>query len=508
MSDTLDIDQHLHFSASAPDGEIDFTHSEFTERVGGGFNEHGVRENTTDGHTESVDVIFQAMEPGPPERRNGVRITPEFLERVGSKEYEQNPPHLKDHNDTDTFARIGEVRDAWFSERLGKLMLMTRTPNIEGSQNHSEAVARYTHDPPAIRDGSLGFGNNYEAVMNDDGEPEMRDGKFREFSTVNFPGGYDEGGVNTAFAEAVGEYSEHGEDGPEELDETYSEWSDAVNMTASQLESWSDHPCADEASEDPEAVRKRNLRLLNKNKSEWTSEDVSDAKRTISFIDRMDSDESSPEDPREGPGTCPSPWAISLLNWAYNPFDSMPDGNPDPGENSVHTTTVEFEGHMGEEEGGPGPEMEEKAEVFETWNELTNMTEAEMEMWEDHPCSDKGVDGGEGHRDNFMMLMGQGMDRWDMESLQIANRAVDFMVSETEKDPENPESGGPGTCPSRWAVNLLNRGHNPFANFPSGNPQFTVQDVTKFDDPAGDTDKPGENLAAEGETVDISETQF
>jgi hypothetical protein len=33
----------------------------------------------------------------------------------------------------------------------------------------------------------------------------MRDGKFREFSTVNFPGGYDDGGVNAAFAEAIEE---------------------------------------------------------------------------------------------------------------------------------------------------------------------------------------------------------------------------------------------------------------------------------------------------------------
>lgn len=205
MSETeLNIEEHLTFSASTPDGDIDFSHSEFKERVGEGFNEHGVRENyDDDGDLESVDVIFEAMEPGPPERRNGVRITEDFLDKVAEKDYQPNPPHLKDHDDKDTFARIGEVRTAWFSNRLNKLMLMTRTPNIEGSTNHQEAVARYTHDPPAIRDGSLGFGQQYEAVRNEDGEPEMKDGKFREFSTTNFPGGYDEGGVNAAFAEAI-----------------------------------------------------------------------------------------------------------------------------------------------------------------------------------------------------------------------------------------------------------------------------------------------------------------
>jgi hypothetical protein len=115
----------------------------------------------------------------------------------------------------------------------------------------------------------------------------------------------------------------------EELDETYSEWSDAVNMTASQLERWGEHPCSDEGSKDPQAVRDRNMRLLEKDKSEWTQKDIDDGKRTVSFISRMSSSENKPENPKSGnTGTCPSEWAISLLNWAYNPFDGMPDGDP------------------------------------------------------------------------------------------------------------------------------------------------------------------------------------
>ncbi len=203
---SLEIDEEFTFAARSPNDDIDFSHSEFTERLGTGFNEYGVRENyDDDGNLESVDVIFGAMEAGDPEDRNGVRITDEFLKKVSSKNYSPNPPHLKDHNTKDTFSRIGEVRDTWFSQRLGKLMLMTRTPNIGGSENHQEAIARYTHEPPEIRDGSLGFGQQYEAEMNDHGEPEMVDGKFREFSTVNFPAGYDEGGVRSAFAEAIEE---------------------------------------------------------------------------------------------------------------------------------------------------------------------------------------------------------------------------------------------------------------------------------------------------------------
>lgn len=118
------------------------------------------------------------------------------------------------------------------------------------------------------------------------------------------------------------------------LDTVYADWEDAVNMTASELEQWSEHPCADEASVDPQAVRQRNLELLNTPKSEWTQGHVEDAQRTISFISRMDSASMTPDDPRGGPGGCPSPWAISLLNWAYNPFDELPD-EPDTDESDA-----------------------------------------------------------------------------------------------------------------------------------------------------------------------------
>lgn len=108
----------------------------------------------------------------------------------------------------------------------------------------------------------------------------------------------------------------------DKLDAVYSEWKDSVNMTAGELRKWSRNPCSRQASVDPAAVIKRNLRLLEKDKSDWTSNDVEDAKRTVSFINRMKANQ--PDSPREGPHGCPSEWAISLLNWAFNPFDSVP----------------------------------------------------------------------------------------------------------------------------------------------------------------------------------------
>jgi len=109
----------------------------------------------------------------------------------------------------------------------------------------------------------------------------------------------------------------------EDLDEVYSDWSEEVNMTESELREWSGNPCSREASLDSEAVIERNLRLLETPKSEWSEEDIKDAERTVSFISRMRPNE--PDSPRDGPFGCPSEWAISLLNWAYNPFDTVPD---------------------------------------------------------------------------------------------------------------------------------------------------------------------------------------
>jgi len=198
---TLDIEEELAFAASTPGDGLDF--NQFSDRIGDGFNDYGVRENTDpDGNIESVDVVFEAMEPGPPDRRNGVRITEDFLRDVAENSNDQVAPHLMDHAKRSSRAKIGDVQEVWFSDDLGKLMLMARVPNT-GADVHDEAIARYTHDPPSWRDGSVGFGNSYEAVRNQDGEPELKTATLQEFSTVNFPGGYDEGGLRAAFADAA-----------------------------------------------------------------------------------------------------------------------------------------------------------------------------------------------------------------------------------------------------------------------------------------------------------------
>lgn len=307
-------------------------------------------------------------------------------------------------------------------------------------------------------------------VEGDEGEPvykleEHKDGEFTgqmiaatQSSVSSWSGPSDSEDMSKEYAEQ------------EEIDEAYSDWESAVNMTASQLETWSEHPCADTASQNPETVRKRNMMLLETPKSEWGQKEVDAAGRTVSFISRMKG--SSPEGSGKegGKGTCPSEWAVSLLNWAFNPFDSMPSGEPNPDSEEQNNSSDDR--REGRRDYSEHTDMEGLSKTYEMWESLTNMDEEQMDMWEEHPCSDKGVDNGEDMRDNFYMLSGQPMESWGKEEIAIANSAIDFMISETQRDVENPESGGQGTCPSRWTVNLLNRGHNPLENFPSGNPQF------------------------------------
>lgn len=199
----LSVDIDLKFTSASTSS--DRIPTEFREVGGEDFNEHGVRKNIDeDGNLNSVDVVYKAMEAGPPEERNGVRITNDLLRYVASADYSNEPPFIKDHNRTDTFAKIGNVKSVAFKDGL---WLMNRVPNVEGSQNHQEAISRFTHDPPQITDGSVGFGKDYKAVRNDEGEPELKEATLQEFSTTNFPGGYDDGGLQTAFQEAAEEAS-------------------------------------------------------------------------------------------------------------------------------------------------------------------------------------------------------------------------------------------------------------------------------------------------------------
>jgi hypothetical protein len=104
----------------------------------------------------------------------------------------------------------------------------------------------------------------------------------------------------------------------DELDDVFGRWSRLANMTATDLKAWAENPCSRKASVDPAAVIKRNLRLLETPKSRWGAREIRDARRAISFIERMRANPAG-EPAAEG---CPSKRTISLRNWAHDPGGS------------------------------------------------------------------------------------------------------------------------------------------------------------------------------------------
>jgi hypothetical protein len=172
----------------------------------------------------------------------------------------------------------------------------------------------------------------------------------------------------------------------EKLDEVYSEWNDHVNMSASELQSWSENPCSREASVDPQAVIKRNLRLLEKDKDEWTENDIQDAERTISFISRMSDEANKPESPKDGSNGCPTEWAISLLNWAYNPFDSMPEVPEEM--DSMEPVELGYDVPEGAEEEGNPNKLDEEPERYPEGDDTPREDREGMHEFEEEEASD------------------------------------------------------------------------------------------------------------------------
>ncbi len=199
MTNDYKIDEELSFNVS------------FARPIGlpaeSGFNRYGVKEYE-DG---SIDVIFSAMEPG---LRKGIRVTSEFLDKV-ARNFSDGLPMQLDHSQGQ-LANVGYVKDVKFADNF--LRLVGHIPNT-GNSVRSDVIADFTHEPPAINDGSVGFGNDYRIERNDDGEPEFVDATMVEFSLTPFPAGYDEGGLSPQFAHAAREAGLFTEDGADEAPE-------------------------------------------------------------------------------------------------------------------------------------------------------------------------------------------------------------------------------------------------------------------------------------------------
>lgn len=165
-----------------------------------GFNKYGVREHD-DG---SIDVIFAAMEPG---ERKGIEVTAEFLQKVASHSYSDRIPLQYDHSHSQR-ANVGWIEPENVKFRDEFLKVKAHIPNT-GSQIRTDTIADFTHDPPAISDGSVGF--DWQSITieqpNDrDETPKFTDARLQEFSLTPFPAGYDNGGLSPAFSSAISDF--------------------------------------------------------------------------------------------------------------------------------------------------------------------------------------------------------------------------------------------------------------------------------------------------------------
>jgi hypothetical protein len=135
------------------------------------------------------------MEPGV---RNQILVTEGFLGRVAGN-FSSPVPLQMDHSRSQ-FANVGTVRNVWNTSDA--FWLRVEIPNT-GSTVRADVIADFTHEPPAITDGSVGFGRDYEIQFNEDADTyELVNATLEEFSLTPFPAGYDSGGLSPVFSAA------------------------------------------------------------------------------------------------------------------------------------------------------------------------------------------------------------------------------------------------------------------------------------------------------------------
>jgi DNA topoisomerase VI subunit B len=103
-------------------------------------------------------------------------------------------------------------------------------------------------------------------------------------------------------------------------DDTYSEFSDAVNMTAKQLESWLDTEESKEVGQKKggsgestgHEMGRRIIKLLNTKKGDLTEDDHAAMRKVVGYVKRHLAQ-------RPGDDVTDTPWRYSLMNWGHDP---------------------------------------------------------------------------------------------------------------------------------------------------------------------------------------------
>lgn len=211
----------------------------------------------------------------------------------------------------DWLIRYGAVPNVRYDLDWESIFELSPVEKVEEGERKSNIVARVAQSG-AVESGIVTVKETrqwLELPTEPDGETvddmlDIEDDLLPEVDALNQ---YFEDGLDITFNAYAGNQDD-------DIDEVYERYHAIVNMSASQLEAWSETDCSKLASLDRSPIT-RNLRLLRRNKDDWTQADVRDANRTISFVSRMrEAEQGRPA--REG---CPSRRDISLRNWAYDP---------------------------------------------------------------------------------------------------------------------------------------------------------------------------------------------
>ena len=111
---------------------------------------------------------------------------------------------------------------------------------------------------------------------------------------------------------------------PEGLDEARADFSEAVNMTASELEGWLETEQSQEVGQKADgdgestghASGRRIVELLRTNKADLTDDDVAHMRKVVGYV-RRHLAQRPDKSPDELEGTA---WTASLRNWGHDPL--------------------------------------------------------------------------------------------------------------------------------------------------------------------------------------------
>lgn len=109
---------------------------------------------------------------------------------------------------------------------------------------------------------------------------------------------------------------------PHQLEDVWSDWKDAVTMTASELETWLDsdesRSVGQKDSGSGESVGhesgRRIVDILRTRKGELTDDDVAHMRKVVGYVHRHLAQKPSKEDLET------SKWRYSLMNWGHDPL--------------------------------------------------------------------------------------------------------------------------------------------------------------------------------------------